>query len=418
MINQSYDTIIIGAGISGLTVAKHIKNNYLIIEKNNECGGLSSQYSDNGYDFDYGGHYFHFQNKEHIYNYIKKYSNFKKYIKNSKVYVLNKYLPFPVQYHLSFFPYQLKKNILNEIIYKRKNNDNSINLEEYLINSFGKSLYNVFFKPFLSKYYNMELKQLIHSKDKGSIPIPNQKEVLDGYNGKKFEAIGYNPAFYYPENALKHFINNFSQDLEKNILYNTEVIKIDIKNKIIYTNNSQYQYKTLINTMPLKKFLKISINKNIDNIELGLKNISTLITNVVLQKRRKRFHWAYLPDKKYPFYRFGYYPGQDKITGYLEQTITNNKTDSKGDLDSVINTLKTLGVVKYKDEIKFISNKFIPVSYILFDKEWENIVPQTLKKLKSSNIYSIGRYGSWDYTSMSDDIQNAIKTAEEINNGR
>jgi len=52
MINQSYDTIIIGAGISGLTVAKHIKNNYLIIEKNNECGGLSSQYSDNGYDFD------------------------------------------------------------------------------------------------------------------------------------------------------------------------------------------------------------------------------------------------------------------------------------------------------------------------------------------------------------------------------
>ncbi len=418
MINQSYDTIIIGAGISGLTVAKHIRNNYLIIEKNNECGGLSGQYSDNGYDFDYGGHYFHFQNKEHIYNYIKKYSKFTRYIKNSKVYVLNKFMPFPVQYHLSFFPYLLKNNILNEIINMKKNNDNSNNLEEHLIDSFGKSLYNVFFKPFLSKYYSMELKQLIHSKDKGSIPIPNKKEVLDGYNGKKFKAIGYNPAFYYPENALKYFINNFSKDLEKNILYNTEVIKIDIKNKIIYTNNNQYQYKKLINTMPLKEFLKISINKNIDNMELGLKNISTLITNVVLKKRRKRFHWVYLPDKECPFYRFGYYPGRGRISGYLEQTITNNKTGSQGGLESVFNILKTLGVVKYKDEIKFISNKFIPVSYILFDKEWGDIVPQTLKNLKSSDIYSIGRYGSWDYTSMSDDIQNAIKTAEEINNGK
>ncbi len=76
-----------------------------------------------------------------------------------------------------------------------------------------------------------------------------------------------------------------------------------------------------------------------------------------------------------------------------------------------------LGVVNEISEIKFISNKYIPVSYIVFDDNWKDIVPPALEKLKNKNIYSIGRYGAWDYTSMSDDVLHSIKTAEEINYG-
>jgi len=41
-------------------------------------------------------------------------------------------------------------------------------------------------------------------------------------------------------------------------------------------------------------------------------------------------------------------------------------------------------------------------------------VPQILSYLRRLGIYSIGRYGSWNYSSMADDIQMARETAAQI----
>jgi len=414
------DTVIIGAGISGMSTGKSLKGNFKILEKNNYCGGLSTQYKDNGYKFDFGGHYFHFKEKEGAWTYIKKYSKFNEYIKNSKVFVLNKFIPFPIQFHLSYFPKKLRDNILLEITKnKKKDNVNCENFELYLKNAFGESLYNTFFKPFLSKYYGLALNTLTHSMDKGSIPVPNMQEVVDGYNGKHFKKIGYNPVFYYPVNSLKTFIDNYSEDIKDKIIYNENVIKVDTNKKIVYTTDREYHYNTLINTMPLKHFLKVSNNIVFDKKHIErLRHISTIVSNIVLEKRRKRFHWIYLPEKEYPYYRFGYYPGYKKTIAYLERTVViGQENNVSTDKEFVFKTLKNLGVIKEKDEIKYISNKHIPVSYIVFDKHWKKFVPDILKELKQKNIYSIGRYGSWDYTSMSEDILNAINISEEINIG-
>ncbi len=415
---KNHDTIIIGAGISGLTSGKYLKRDFKILEKENVYGGLSTQYLEKGYKFCYGGHYFHFKDKKNVWDHIKKYSKFNKYIKNSKAFVVDKFVPFPIQFHLSFFPKALRDSFLNEIIKNKKSPMfNFNNIEEYLLNTFGTSLYKVFFYPFLTKYYGLDLKTLAHSMDKGSIPVPDLKEVLDGYHGKRFKSLGYNPVFYYPDDSLISFIENYSTDLQHNIIKNEEVIEIDMEKKFVYTKNNKYQYKTLVNTMPLKEFLKISNNSNLkQNIE-GLKNISTIVSNIVLKKRRKRFHWVYLPDRRYPFYRFGYYPGNKNIVAYLERTVSLKRDiiSNENGIEPIYKILKMLGIVNNRSEIEYISNKYIPVSYIIFDNEWKNIVPPTLKILKEKDIYSIGRYGSWDYTSMSDDILQSIKTAEEIN---
>jgi len=72
-------------------------------------------------------------------------------------------------------------------------------------------------------------------------------------------------------------------------------------------------------------------------------------------------------------------------------------------------------LIESKEEIVFFDARIIPVSYILFTKNWWQVVPPTLEKLKAYGIYSIGRFGSWNYTSMSDDIEAAIQCAYEIN---
>lgn len=57
MDKGKYDTIIVGAGIAGLTAAAYLARagqKVLLLEKNNECGGLVSSFSHNGFHFEAG----------------------------------------------------------------------------------------------------------------------------------------------------------------------------------------------------------------------------------------------------------------------------------------------------------------------------------------------------------------------------
>ena len=56
--------LLIGAGISNLTFANYVKDDYLIAEKENEVGGYCRTISRNGFVWDYAGHFFHFNTEE------------------------------------------------------------------------------------------------------------------------------------------------------------------------------------------------------------------------------------------------------------------------------------------------------------------------------------------------------------------
>ena len=57
MAERTYDTVVVGGGIAGLTAAAYLSKKgqkVLLIEKNKECGGLVSTFSRNGFHFDAG----------------------------------------------------------------------------------------------------------------------------------------------------------------------------------------------------------------------------------------------------------------------------------------------------------------------------------------------------------------------------
>ena len=412
--------IIIGAGISGLSAAHHLPGEYLVLEKENVIGGLSTQYTppDGGdYRFDFGGHYFHFKDKGEIKKYVERFGRFREFRRKSAVYMLDRYIPYPLQYHLSYLPAPLKKAALGEILARKKRGTH--NLQEYLEHNFGPTLFSLFFKPFLNKYYGTGLADLAADMDKGSIPVPDEKSAVAGYRGKGFSQTGYNPVFYYPENSLEDFIETYAAGIQKgrHIKLNEEVVEIDIDKKKVKTGNNTYEYETLINTMPLKHLLKaINQNARFPSHE-KLRHISTLVCNIVLKKRRKRLHWVYLPETQFPFYRAGYYPYRGITVTYLEKTIKTMVGEAANRdilFDEILFTLKKLKFIESKDDILYFDARLIPVSYILFDREWHKVVPAALKDLKEYGIHSTGRYGAWNYTSMSDDIKAAIETVKTI----
>jgi protoporphyrinogen oxidase len=189
---------------------------------------------------------------------------------------------------------------------------------------------------------------------------------------------------------------------------NREVIEIDCVKKWVKTHDNTFHYDALVTTMPLNHLLKILKPHDRFPSPQQLHHISTLVVNVVLKKKRKRFHWVYLPEQEFPFYRVGFYPLHPFPACYLERTVHPDiSVDKKALLQDISFTLKKLKLIENSDEIVYFNSRMIPVSYIIFTKNWKATVPPLLEKLKNYDIYSIGRYGSWNYTSMSDDIKSA-----------
>ena len=137
---------------------------------------------------------------------------------------------------------------------------------------------------------------------------------------------------------------------------------------------------------------------------------------MVLRKRRRRFHWLYIPDRDIPFYRVGFYPGQSPPVCYLERTLKpREKHDTSTQTDTIIRALKRLGIIDSPNEIVYQDTRTIPISYIIFNHQWRETVTTALTQLRRLGIHSIGRYGAWTYSSMSDDVRSALETAESIN---
>jgi len=406
---------IIGAGISGLSTADNLDNNFVVLEKECSPGGLSTQYHSGKHWFDFSGHYFHFAEKGEIKEYVERFSPFKEYKRDSRIHMFGKLIPFPVQYHLSYFPEEAGLRILNEM--RSRSNRGYGSLKDSLTANFGETLYGLFFEPFMSKYYRRDLAGIIPEMDRGSIPIPDLKNVEDGLAGKNFADKGYNPVFYYPDNGLRSFIGNIEKGVSGKIRYNEAVKEIRMKERKIVTERGAYPFSKMVNTIPLRTFLGMLSPKPDWVCDAGdLESVSTLVVNLILREKRENFHWVYLPEETTPFYRAGYYPGHSETACYIERTLEEGEGFDNGRAErEVIEVLKKLNMIIDEDEIEYMDMRIIPGSYIIFNKKWKTIVPGLLEKLKENGIYSIGRYGSWNYSSMSDDIKQGIRTAEMLN---
>jgi protoporphyrinogen oxidase len=285
-----------------------------------------------------------------------------------------------------------------------------------LYTKFGKSIAEKFLIPYNEKLYACDLDDLDEDAMGRFFPYANKEEIIKNF--KKPDNFSYNTHFTYPRGGAIEYVNSLYKRVDaKKVFLNEELISIDRKNKIAYTNKREIKYDRLISSMPFTTLLnktKTTYNKEIYSWN------KVLVFNLGFDKKGvdKVNNWVYFPEKQYSFYRIGYYDnifGDDRLSLYVELGFDKAaNVNSKDYLNIVLEDLKKAGIIEDHKLVSYAKILMDP-AYVHVNKESEKDKVRIQKEMEIDSMYSIGRYGDWKYCSIEDNIIEAKELCNKIN---
>jgi protoporphyrinogen oxidase len=137
------------------------------------------------------------------------------------------------------------------------------------------------------------------------------------------------------------------------------------------------------------------------------------------------FHWVYVPEERYPFYRVGCYtnfsdalapPGRSSLYVELASRETPHLETVARD---VVAGLSEMGWIGGASDVAFVRLRRIDHAYVIFDRNYFGALSVIHPFLLEEGIVAAGRYGAWNYSSMEDALrfgrEAAVRARELVN---
>lgn len=422
-------TLILGAGITGL--AAGLTSGLPIYEAQGIPGGICSSYSlqplggnrlyaspEDGevYRFEIGGGHWIFGGDPAVLCFIQSLSPVKSYERNSSVFFSKKglYVPYPIQNHLGYLDRAIASKALTEIITAPKETPRT--MSEWLEQSFGPTLMELFFAPFHEKY-TAGLWTRIAPQDAYKSPVDIPLAIHGAFD--RTPPVGYNTTYIYPREGLNTLAQKMAGRCD--VRYEKQVAQIDIyKKEVLFRDGSGARYDTLISTLPLTKSMEMT---GLEVDEIPDCCTSVLVLNIGAKRgvRCPSEHWLYIPDTDSGFHRVGFYSNvdvlfiprssqmtNDRVSIYVERAYLDKEKPSdeiiKAYSEEVIKELQSWGFIEW---VEVVDPTWIEVAYTW---SWPGSMWRTkaLKLLEKHDVYQIGRYGRWVFQGIAESIKDGF----------
>ncbi len=422
--------LILGAGITGLSTGYHLKQDYLILEKN-EIGGLARSKRIKGYIFDFSAHLLHCRTRYFL-NWMYKNLNgqLQFHKRNAWVYSHGVYTKYPFQANLYGLPKRVVKECLRGLLsIDEESARKERNFQKWCYKKFGYGIARHFLIPYNYKFWTTSPSQLTTEWVDGFIPQPQIEDILDGtfdYSRKEF---GYHSKFFYPCNGGIDVFTHKLAEFCKGRIIKDEVKELNLKEKwVTTTSGSRYRFQNLISTIPLPELgnIIVDIDKVLKKSFKKLRYTSVININLGVNRGNiSKKDWIYFPEDNLVFYRVGFpmnFAPQSAPYGkssiYVDISYSENKPVEKRDiLKRVVTDLIKVGILERKDEIDVWDINDIKYAYVIYDKNWNVVRSKILSSLRKYQVYCGGRFGGWHYLSMEGCFLEGKNIAREIKDG-
>lgn len=409
------DILILGAGVTGLSLGSFLEGrDYLILEKENSPGGYCKTTLQDGFVWDYSGHFFHFSDPE-----IKSYllENMECKIstirKKTHIYYKEKLIDFPFQSNIHQLDLMEFVECIRDLYLAEKGEKSQSSFKEHMYSRLGRSICDKFIIPYNEKLYAIDLNLLDFESMGRFFPVLQNFETLMEKILANENSPSYNETFIYPEFGCFEFIKSILKRVkEDRIFLNHEVIEVDLGKKEVRTKDKIFKFNKLVNTLPLKSLLKMSGEsaEDLTSNKVGVFNLG------FDSPTRIKSNWIYFPGDEI-FYRIGFYNNildSSRMSLYVEIGFETGQQIIEEDLlNKVLEDLKKSGIIENQ---VLISKQFLVMNpaYAHITDKSKSLYSEWCEKWNKEGIYSIGRYGQWTYCSIEDNIKQAKNILSKI----
>jgi UDP-galactopyranose mutase len=367
---MQYDIVIVGAGISGATLAERyatvLNKEVLVLEKRNHIGGNCYDYYDEAGILvsKYGAHLFH-TNHEDVWEYIHRFSDWHPYTHKVLSFVDGKLVPIPVNittvnmlFNLNMTTEDQMRKWLNEHQIK---NDHPKNGKEAALARVGEVLYEKMFRTYTKKQWDKFPEELDASVLNR---VPVRTNFDDRYFSDKYQA---QPA------------KGYTKVFEKMLDHPNIVVKLDTD----FFNERQNLsgYEKLFYTGPIDQFFdfKFSVKRKLEYRSI----------NFVQETYEKEFFQSNSVIN---------YPGDD--VGYTRIVEYKHITGQKSNYTTIAKEF----TVDTGEPYYPVPNPDNQAIYDLYRQEAD----------KLTNVHFVGRLANYKYFNMDEAFKNALELFKRL----
>jgi len=413
---------VIGSGISGLSIAAMLKDNFdvKVFESKSNIGGLV--FCDRPADVLYhrvGGHVFNSKNKEVLKWFWSKFDKDKEFVqakRNAKIFYNNSFIGYPIENFLYQLDTALMVQIMEELldINKQDTSDplSHSNFEEFLKCNFGKTLYEIYFKPYNEKIWKIDLNTVPMHWLEGKLPMPKLLEIIASNIKREPEGEMVHSTFFYPKEEGSQFIvNRLAEGLTIYTDHSIENIQVlnNGKKRIF-----EEEYDTVIYTGDVRKLSGI-VHEDSLRAFAELEKIQAFRSNgtssVLCSCDANELSWLYIPEPAFKAHRIIY-------TGNFSPTnnvLTSGRTSCTVEFSGICSLEEMKHELKFlPGNLTFIDYNQEPNSYVIQNADTREVIERYKTQLEKHNIYLLGRFGEWEYYNMDKAIESAFTVKEKI----
>ncbi len=408
------DYLIIGAGVTGITLCKNLRkagtDNVLVLEKEERPGGLCKTEIINGHTLDIGGgHFFHTKHQE-IFDYIFSFlpeKEFNYFERISKIRIGDVTIDYPIESNIWQMPIDDQIEYLISVV----RNGEALgmgephNYEEWIRWKLGNKICDEYMIPYNEKLWGVSPSEM-DVDWLYKIPRVNVDEVLRYCLERKQDMTKF-PAhihFYYPKNGgFETIIDAIAKDEMEYIKLNEAVTRMSYTGTSWIINDT-YEAKNVINTTPWNDLYEAlgkpqEISNDIQKIRYN-----RIVVSLYEHDYDHDWHWRYVPD--------------NTLAHHREFYIGNFAKDSRSDGIYLETGLKRFDENMAEFEGKRpIANYETDAAYPIPVVGHANAIRNILEYYGPMHLYGCGRWGQHEYQNADVSMYEAVKFVERLLEG-